>query len=228
MGTRSSLSAGSSIVAIGILFLPGLAAAQSAPPPGAGSQGPMLVERVKSGFLVEPEVKVTSFDHQTSELVGADAGWLADKTFFIGGGGYWMASNQSHDRQLAYGGLVLGLSTPVDSPFSFGVKTLLGGGRATVLQPVTIFDDSGPGDIRIQQTPGGRPTIVLPPPIVTNVRFREDFAVIEPQANIGFKMSKQVRLTVGAGYRWAGRRHDNVDGLSGASGSVGVQIGGGG
>ena len=75
MGTRSSLSAGSSIVAIGILLVPGIAAAQSAPAPGAGSQGPMIVERVKSGFLVEPEVKVTSFDHQTSELVGADAGW---------------------------------------------------------------------------------------------------------------------------------------------------------
>src|SRR4051794_2483931 len=37
----------------------------------AGSRGPMTVERVKSGFLVEPEVKVTKFDHRTSELVGA-------------------------------------------------------------------------------------------------------------------------------------------------------------
>jgi len=214
-----------------LLALPLAASAQdaSAEPQAPRTQGPMTVERVKSGFVVTPEVKITSFDHSTSELIGADGGWLADKMFFIGGGGYWMV-NQNHDRELAYGGLVLGVSTPVDRPFSFGVKTLFGGGTATIGRSITTFND----DIRIQ-TPGGRPTVVVPTPIVTNVRFHDDFFVVEPQAQVAFKMSKWIRVTAGAGYRWTGHYyyhdyyyHDGLDGLSGATGSVGLQIGGGG
>jgi hypothetical protein len=225
MNTFGSASARSLVVALGVFLLPLLAAAQNAPPPSSAGQGPMIVERVKSGFLVEPEVKVTRFDHQTSELVGADAGWLADQMFFIGGGGYWMA-NQSHDRELAYGGLVLGLSTPADSPVSFGVKALLGGGQATVARSYTVFDDGDHGDLRIQQ-PGGSRNVVVLPPIVTSVRLRDDFFVFEPEAHVAFKLSKALRLKVGAGYRWIDQGRYGLDGLSGPSGSVALQIGGG-
>ena len=98
-----------------LLALPLAASAQdaSAEPQAPRTQGPMTVERVKSGFVVTPEVKITSFDHSTSELIGADGGWLADKMFFIGGGGYWMV-NQNHDRELAYGGLVVNQRVPAD------------------------------------------------------------------------------------------------------------------
>ena len=71
----------------------------------------------------------------------------------------------------------------------------------------------------------------MPTPIITNVRFHEDFFVVEPQAHVAFKMSKWIRVTAGAGYRWTGHYyyyHDGLDGVSGATGSVGVQIGGGG
>ena len=51
----------------------------------------MIVERVKSAFLVAPDFKVTEVDHKTSELAGAYAGWLTDNTLLIGGGGYWLA-----------------------------------------------------------------------------------------------------------------------------------------
>lgn len=228
MNTSLGIAGRAAAIACALLALPLAAGAQDAAEQQTPrTQGPMTVERVKSGFLVTPEVKITTFDHQTSELLGADGGWLADKMFFIGGGGYWML-NQDHDRELAYGGLVLGVSTPVDSPFSFGVKTLIGGGTATVGRSVTVF--TGPGDIRIQ-TPGGRPTVISPTPIITNVRFHEDFFVIEPQAHVAFKMSKWIRITAGAGYRWTGHYyyyHDGPDDLSGATGSVGVQIGGGG
>ncbi|MEP7307504.1 MAG: hypothetical protein ABJA98_18530 [Acidobacteriota bacterium] len=227
MSTLSSVSARWPAVALGLfLSLPHAASAQGVPAANPAGQGPMTVERVQSGFLVTPEIKVTRFDHRTTEVVGADAGWLADKMFFIGGGGYWMA-NQSHDRQLAYGGLVLGLSTPVDSPFSVGVKTLLGGGRATVARSFTVFDTDGRGDgIRILVPDGSGRTVL--PPITTSVRLRQDFVVLEPQVNVAFKMSKRLRLTAGAGYRWIGRERGGLDGLSGPSGSVGLQIGGGG
>src|SRR4051794_13005698 len=175
MSTLRVWSARASAVAVGMLLLPVAAGAQSAGAAGSSGQGPMTVERVKSGFLVAPGVKITDFDHHTSELIGAEAGWLAQQMFFVGGGGYWMV-NGSQDQELAYGGLVLGLSTPVDRPFSFGVKGLLGGGHATVSRSITYFDNGGRGDVRIQG-PGGRQNVVVP--IVTNIRVHEDFLVAE-------------------------------------------------
>src|SRR5438876_8706594 len=65
--------------------------------------GPMKVERVRSGVLVAPDFKVTRFDGRTSELLGGYGGWLSDKTFFVGAGGYWLAHGSS-DRRLGYGG----------------------------------------------------------------------------------------------------------------------------
>src|SRR5262249_12118973 len=58
-------------VALTIVTLPLAAAAQTAdeitqPPP---NQGPMTVERMYSGFVFAPEVKITDFDHQTSGLI---------------------------------------------------------------------------------------------------------------------------------------------------------------
>jgi hypothetical protein len=75
----------------------------SAQPP---SSGPMTIERLHSGFMGGPEVKVSTIDGRTSALVGGYGGWLTDDTFFIGGAGYWLA-NGSHDREMAYGGLVV-------------------------------------------------------------------------------------------------------------------------
>jgi len=46
----------------------------------AQTAGPMTVERIHSGFLAAPEVKVTELDHKTSELVGGFAG-LGGKFF---------------------------------------------------------------------------------------------------------------------------------------------------
>jgi len=210
-------SLAATLAASAAVFVTPLAAAAQGP---SSSQGPMVVERVKSGLLVEPQIKVTSFNHETSELIGADVGWLGDQVFFIGGGGYWMM-NQHHDRELAYGGLVLGLTTPADAPFSFGFKTLFGGGHATVPGLVTVYPQYGPG--------GGRP---LPTPTVTTVGVGSGFFVLEPQANIGFKMSKRVRFTAAGGYRfmsWGGYYYDpyyygGYHDVGGWTGSFGVQI----
>jgi hypothetical protein len=180
----------------------------------------MIVERVQSGFLVAPEVKVTRFDRRTSELVGGYGGWLSDQTFFIGGGGYWMA-NRSRDRGLAYGGLVLGVMPRSDRPVSFGVKGLLGGGRATRVETVTILDDrDGRFDGPVS------PQHIIFPPIVTNIRVREEFWVAEPEANVLVRFSRHVHLTAGASYRFAGRERGRSDGLNGASGTIALQIGG--
>src|SRR5262245_20059814 len=100
-------------------LVPLLAYAQT--PQGQRTQGPMIVERVQSGFLVAPEVKVTEFDHRTSELVGAYGGWLSQEMFFIGGGGYWLA-NRSSDRELGYGGLIIGILPRTEGAIGFGAR----------------------------------------------------------------------------------------------------------
>lgn len=76
-----------------LLFTPMAAAAQ---PPASG---PMTIERLHSGFLGGPDVKVTDVDGHTSVLVGGQGGWIADDTIFVGAAGYWLA-NGSHDREM--------------------------------------------------------------------------------------------------------------------------------
>jgi len=216
MNTPRAIAGRPAAVILALLALPPAAAGQDSSAEqqgGARTQGPMTVELVKSGFLVTPEVKITSFDNQTSELVGTDGGWLAEKSFFIGGGGYWLVNN-SHDRGLGYGGIVLGIFTPVDRPFSFGVKTLMGGGEATVTRSVAYYVE-GP-------QPRSAPQLRT-----TNVRYHEGVGVFEPEANAVFRVADHFRISVGVGYRWTGHDHGGPGGLDGATGTVGLQIGGG-
>ena len=191
---------------------------------GPRGQGPMIVERIESGFLVAPEVKVTRFDRRTSELVGVYGGWLADQTVFIGAGGYWLA-NRSRDRALGYGGLVIGVMPRSNRTVSFGVKGLVGGGRATTVQTVTYF----PGPLVRTQTPGSpAPSPVpfpVPIPVETAVRVRDSFFVAEPEANVIVNLGRRFHLSAGAGYRFVGRQRGVRNSLNGATGSVALQIG---
>ena len=185
-------------VASGCLVLslvPMAAAAQSGGPSTStqAGQGPMIVERVKSGFLVAPDFKVTRVDRRVSELAGAYAGWLHDQTFLIGGGGYWLA-NRSHDRQMAYGGLVVGLLGGADRRIGLGAKGLVGGGRATLTGTYADFYD-------LRDERDGPRQILVPRPDV-RVRVRQDFFIAEPEANLLVKLSKHLRLTGGVSYRF--------------------------
>jgi hypothetical protein len=218
-------------------FLPLTASAQSAdatdpveaaqPPPAGATQGPMTVERIHNGFLFSPEARATVFDKKVFPLVGGSAGFVAQETFFIGGGGYWMPSRRSDDRRLAYGGVVLKWFMANSDRFGLSAGALLGGGEATLPQTVTqvVF----PVDPR-----SGRNTPQVPPrTITTTVRVRDDFFAAEPELNARFALTKHVRLAAGAGYRFASNdwRRRSIDRgldrrLSGATATFGVQIGG--
>ncbi|HEV3139692.1 MAG TPA: hypothetical protein VGY57_04210, partial [Vicinamibacterales bacterium] len=141
------------------------------------SRGPMIVERVHSGFMVAPDVKVTRVDRRTSELAGAYAGWVADETFFIGGGGYWLA-NGSRDRGMAYGGLVVQWMGGADRTIGYSVKGLLGGGEATLTDSFTERVPVLPLPPRGSTTPIAYTLQVQP------LRFRQQFLVAEPEANV--------------------------------------------
>jgi hypothetical protein len=180
----------------------------------------MIVERVKSGFLVAPDFKVTEVDHSTSELIGAYAGWLEDQTFFIGGGGYWLA-NGAGNRDMGYGGLVVQWFVRAKDPIAFSVKGLVGGGwteaSTTISRPIPVDFRGGRGDSR-----PGTPTI-------TTARFRTEtgFFVFEPEANMLIRLTRGVRLAAGVGYRLIDAEYGDESRLRGVVGSIGVQLGGG-
>ncbi|SRR6266487_366740 len=184
------------------------------------TQGPMIVEPIHSGFLAAPDVKITEVDRRTSELVGGYAGWVTDDTFFVGGGGYWLA-NHNRDREMAYGGLVVQWLIWKSSRVGFGAKGLVGGGEATLGETISVRVP----EIR---APNGRVTTPATT-ISQQVRSRDGFFLAEPEGLLSFTLTKRLRLAVGAGYRFTGRerRGFGSDRLDGATGSVALQIGGG-
>lgn len=218
-----------------LLLLPIGAAAQTdedAPaamqPPA--SQGPMIVERIHSGVLFAPEVKATLFDKKVSGLVGGSIGWVTDETFFIGGGGYWMPSRRTSDRRLAYGGVVVQWFAMTSDRFGLSAKALLGGGQATLPETITqVIGLPGPRELE-RLTPPQVNDLIRTHTVTTTVRARQEFMLAEPEVNARLSLSRHVRLTLGAGYRFAGtdwrRGGDTRRRLNGATGSLGLQIGG--
>ena len=205
--------------------------AASQPP---ATQGPMIVERLHSGVLFAPEVKATQFDKKVSGLVGGSIGWVADETFFVGGGGYWMPERGRSDRELAYGGAVFQWFVQSSDRFGISAKALLGGGRATLPGTVTQILPLPPQRELDRLTPAQFAELLRSRTVTSTVRLRQDFVVAEPEVNARISLTRHVRLTLGAGYRFAGtdwrrgegRGDDDRRRLSGATGSIGVQIGG--
>ncbi len=218
------------IASLTLSLLPIAATAQTTAGGAAApaSQGPMIVERVHSGFLVAPDFKITEVDKKTSELAGGYAGWLTDDRIFIGGGGYWLA-NQSRDREMAYGGLIAQWLARTNERFGFSAKGLVGGGRATLSSGVSDIlrmserdrmslgrmDQNDRDDLNRSRLTNSR------------IRFSEDFFVAEPEVGLLVRLTKRLRLTGGAGYRFTAGEGRNDNRLHGAVGSVGLQIGGG-
>jgi len=196
----------------------------------AQTSGPMTVERIHSGFLAVPEVKVTEIDHKTSELVGAFAGWNHDDTFFVGVGGYWLANTHHDDREMGYGGLVVQWLVNGRGAAGFGAKALFGGGDARMTESITVQVPL-PVPLPVVRPPNGLATPVAPQftTRVELVRVRESFGIAEPEV-IGFiRLNSHLKLTGAAGYRFAGtdRRGFDTFRLNGATGTVGLQISGG-
>jgi hypothetical protein len=180
------------------------------------SQGPMTVERIHNGFLAAPDFKITDFDRKASGLVGGYAGVVFAEALFLGGGGYGLVTD-TRGRGLAYGGLIMQWFGRTNEPFGYSARMLVGAGTADSTQTVQLMDR-------------GRGTTQA-------LRVKQDFVVFEPEVNALMRFSKQLRLTVGAGYRFTGNgwydRYGYNDGYpgrvnpSGATGSIGLQIGGG-
>jgi hypothetical protein len=218
---------------LALLFLPAIARAQLSDQASSGpssdqvlaeaqaTQGPMVVTRVQSGFLVAPEFKVTNFDNKVSGLAGFSAGWLHDQTFFIGGGAYFL-TDWSSTRELGYGGLVLGWSLFPEERVGISLKGLIGGGIAT--RASTIIYPAPP----LRPYPINNHFNPYPPIGSTvNAIFYDDVFVTEPEMSVVVKLRPNLRLTGSIGYRVTAGGADLSTNVSGATGSVALQIGGG-
>src|SRR5262249_11325012 len=136
-------------------------------------QGPIIIERLQSGWLIAPEVKVTQFDGGTHTLAGAYGGYVIDNRLLIGAAADFLTDPQHRRRELAYGGAFVTWRGGVDGWFGYSVQGLIGGGSATATGDVSV--------VNFDRTDTKKLT-----PVFTTVRlpFREDFFVAEPGANV--------------------------------------------
>jgi len=212
------------------LFVLGVAAAAAAQQPSAPSPAPaaspLVVEKIENGWLFAPDARVADLDGRTGALAGAYGGRVIDKTILVGGGGYWM-TNGDRNHEMGYGGAVVEWMPMGDRRIGFGVRSLVGGGMATM--PVTYaimnsreFPRGMPQQIRF----GLRPGAVAPAGGTRTITaaVRDDFFVFEPQANLLLNLARHYRVSVGVGYRVIGGAREMNHQLEGLSGAVSLRI----
>jgi hypothetical protein len=225
--TRGTLwSAFAGVCVVALASTP--AAAQSSAQPSAASQGPIVVEEVRDGFAIAPDIRVTDVNHQTGVLVGAYGGWVIDNTLLIGGGGYGLTNTNAG---MGYGGFVIGFMKNANGPIGFGARTLLGFGQGTVTAPYTT----------VIYPPSPAPTPLLPsvnPPqgqtVTYLASYHEHFFITDPSADLIIRLGPKVRIDAGIGYRLIagynynyGYGYPSANGeLQGVTGTFSVQIGG--
>jgi hypothetical protein len=164
--------------------------------------------------MVAPEFKFTEIDRRSAGLAGGYAGVVFDEHFFVGGGAY-VLTTERRGRDMAYGGLILQWLGGGNDTFGFSARTLLGGGSTDALGTIQVLD---------------RGRLISEP-----FRARRNFLVAEPELDALVRITDNLRLAVGAGYRFTGSdwgRRDrgfvgSTDRLNGAVGTVSLQIGGG-
>jgi hypothetical protein len=185
--------------------------AQDAGPatPTPAPPSPMQVTQLKSGWLVAPDVRITSVDDQAATFAGGYGGWVTEGAFLVGAGGYWLADG-SDDLKMAYGGLVLEWLARTDRRIGFGIRTLVGGGTATLgLSSTDLYGPFAPvvlAGAPVRFGHGGRRHRAFDPEDFTNRnrRVSENFFVAEPQANLLLTLTTWMRINAGVGYRLIG------------------------
>jgi hypothetical protein len=184
-----------------------------------------VVEPIRSGFVLAPDVKFTELDGDFGNLVGGYGGWLEDEKLFLGAGGYWL-TNGSRGTGLGYGGAIVEWFASRSEPVTFSLRALVGGGEGSL--PVTVgpyppprpprrmsgmfpqddsrwYDHSGYG---------------YPATAVAHVGF----FVTEPQMNLSFRLGDWLQLGVGAGYRFIGGASGLENRLKGPTASLSLQF----
>ena len=165
----------------------------SASPAGAQTpgSGPLVLEPIGNGFVVAPDVKVTSMNGRIETLVGGYAAHVSDSHLLIGGAGYGLVTGD-HGRGLGYGGLITGWIFYPKSTISLTAKDLLGFGWLS--QPYTAvpphYDHNH---------------VVVP--VGPAYYAGQQFFIFEPELDVHVKISHLVAITAGGSYRLVNLYH---------------------
>ncbi len=188
---------------------PAIAAAQTPPPRSANQGGPMTVEQLETYYAVGPELRVTSLGDDTATLLGGNAGVYVGK--ILVGAAFYTAVNGEHHEGLTYGGGIVGWQPWASRRFGVDVRSLIGFGHGTTMQTFSVTTRDRRGSVV-----GTREATGL---------ASSDLFIAEPQAGLLVGLTKNMRLNVGAGYRFANAEHVDNDRFSGATGSIALEIG---
>lgn len=102
--------------------------AMPAPAPEAAVR-PLVVERIRSGFVVAPDVKITGVDGGSGALAGLYGGFITDRRLLLGAGAYWLTGGPGSVDMAYGGGLVEWFANP-GGRVDVSVRSLIGAGRA--------------------------------------------------------------------------------------------------
>jgi hypothetical protein len=205
--------------AIGLSILLLSASAARAQTPSAPSGGPLVLEPLRSPFVVAGDYKVTEVDKDLAHMAGVHAGRLIDDVFFAGGAVYWLPAGPNR-MELTYGGALLGWFSSPRHRIRVGGSGLVGVGTARLATDFTLLQRS------IGLRDGFRPTVITTSGGTRVVRalVRDDFFVFEPQANLNTRLTDHLSVDWSAGYRVAGQADALRNRLDGATGSLAVRF----
>ena len=184
----------------------------------------LVVEEIRSGFVVAPDLKLTSIDGGSGALAGLYGGFITDRRLLIGAGAYWLTGGPGGVDMAYGGGLVEWFANP-GGRVDFSVRSLFGAGRARFASGVgnTAFDmfrvhaDSLPvhadlfhgnaarlshpgrshGRERGRARHGDSPRWDdFPWASRTAFRYHEDFWVADPQVSVHLNVTDWLRIGV--------------------------------
>ena len=223
------------MLALGGVLLGVTAAAQE-----PEAQGRLTVERIRSGLLVAPDLRLTNIDGGSGAVAGLYGGFITDRRLLVGAGAYWLTGGPA-GVDMAYGGGVVEWFANPDARVDFSVRSLFGFGRATLTSTVETpvldafrghaghphYGWPGRGRNRGGWLHGWHPTRSddFDWPSSVTFRYREDFLIADPQLSVHLNVTDWLRIGGGAGYRFVGRAGSDRERLQGLTASIGLQLG---
>ena len=111
------------LVLMGLLLNPGTTIAQESERPETLIEGD-----IEHGFIISPDVKLSTLDGHFSTFGGFHVGWLANHTFMIGFAAYGSGGDGPNAVDMAYGGLQLEYFFDPNKLFNYSARCLIGGG----------------------------------------------------------------------------------------------------
>ena len=209
-------------VVFGVLALSLVVATAASAQDTPTTNGPLTVETIQSGWVFTPEVRAADLGAKTGALAGGYLGHMWDRQWVVGFGGYYL-TNGDRNFAMQYVGPVFEWQVRADRKIGFGLRTLVGGGSATMPMDVTFLVNPRATQGTARNTPEATAAGTR---ITRSISVHDDFLIAEPQAQMSLNLSKGQRIVFGVGYRATAYANSLQDSLNGLSGTVAFQIGG--